>query len=207
MELTVRAPTDAIEEDVREVLNDRKPWLLETLYGLSEQEDPPLNKEFLSGEKLLYRGRRYRLEVRPGDVPEPTLTFDGNEFELVTPADEETSVKAKQQTVTDWYIRKAEDDLPRRVANYAGKLGVDEPEVEVRELPRRWGEYRDGNVVLHWRLVLAPVRIQDYVAVHELAHEKHDDHSEAFWNTVGTLIPDYEKRRKWLRLKGTRLTI
>lgn len=43
--------------------------------------------------------------------------------------------------------------------------------------------------------------------VHELAHASHERHSNAFWNTVGTLLPDYEDRREWLRLKGNTLTI
>jgi predicted metal-dependent hydrolase len=62
-------------------------------------------------------------------------------------------------------------------------------------------------VSLNWRLVLAPVRIQDYVAVHELAHAVHDEHTDSFWNTVGSLVPDYEDRREWLRLNGNTLTI
>ncbi|MBS8121152.1 M48 family metallopeptidase [Haloferax volcanii] len=49
--------------------------------------------------------------------------------------------------------------------------------------------------------------IQDYVVSHELAHFKHDEHSDAFWNTVGTLVPDYRKRREWLRIKGGPLTV
>lgn len=207
MELTVRAPPDASENDISNVLEDRKPWLLETLYGLSEQKDPPFDKEYLSGEKLLYKGRRYRLLVHSGDVPEPTLSFDGHEFELVTPEGQGTSIRSKRQVVMDWYVRQAEDVLPERVERFAGKLGVSDPTTEVRELTRRWGEYRNGTVVLHWRLVLAPIRIQDYVAVHELAHEKHSKHSQAFWNTVGTLVPDYEERREWLRLNGATLEV
>ncbi|WP_241432470.1 M48 metallopeptidase family protein [Natrinema gari] len=49
--------------------------------------------------------------------------------------------------------------------------------------------------------------MQDYVIVHELAHAVHDGHSNSFWNTVGTLIPDYEKRREWLRLNSNPPTV
>ncbi|MCT9096827.1 M48 family metallopeptidase [Haloarchaeobius sp. HME9146] len=65
-----------------------------------------------------------------------------------------------------------------------------------RSADHRWGEYHDDVVSLHWRLILAPKRIQDYVLAHELAHAKYGDHSESFWNTVGTLIPDYQDRRE-----------
>lgn len=211
MELTVTAPMTATLDDVEAVLDDRKSWILEKLYGLAEQADTPRRKEFLSGEKLPYRGRQYPLDVVEADVPEPRLAFDGTEFTLEVhrfdaPGDK-VSVRRKRQTVVDWYVEQAKVELPERVDRFAPKLGLDGPEVDVTDLEGKWGEYDDGTVRLNWRLVLAPVRIQDYVVVHELVHADYDQHSDAFWNTVGTLIPDYEDRREWLRLNGNRLTI
>jgi predicted metal-dependent hydrolase len=177
------------------------------LYGLSEQKDPPLDKEFLSGEKLLLNGRRYRLKVRQGDVPEPTVSFDGQRFDLVGPRSTKMTTREKRQAVVDWYIEEARNQLPERVRKFARKLGVEQVDTEVRDLTRKWGEYRSGGVSLHWRLILAPVRIQNYVVAHELAHSKHGNHSDAFWNTVGSLVPDYEDRREWLRVNGSTLTV
>lgn len=207
MELTVRAPLDASLDDVDAALDEKKQWILETLYGLSEQEDPPLDKEYLSGEKLLFNGRRYRLKVSESEVVEPELQFDGNLFELLLPKSEETSIERKRQTVVDWYVRTAERELPKRAEEYTKKLGLAGTPIDVRTLRRRWGEFADGRVVLHWRLILAPRKIQNYVIAHELAHAKHREHSKAFWNTVGTLIPDYRDRRKWLRLHGSTLEV
>lgn len=207
MELTVTAPIDATTEEVTEVLEQKKEWLLETLYGLAKQTEPPFDKEFLSGEKLLYNGRRYRLKVEEVATPQPVLTFDGHRFLLQVPDRDGVSVQRKRQAVVDWYIHQAQEELPTRVDQFAQKLGVEEVDVTVGDLHRRWGEYADGRVSLHWRLLLAPRRIQDYVAVHELAHSKHDLHSDAFWNTVGSLLPDYRDRREWLRVNGNQLTV
>jgi predicted metal-dependent hydrolase len=207
MELTIRAPVEASLDDVEEVLADKKQWILETLYGLAEQNDPPLDKEYLSGEKLLYNGRHYRLRVNEADVPEPRLRFDGTQFELMIPESMPVNTLRKQQTVVDWYVREATEKLPERANSYLEKLGLDEVNIEVKTLRRRWGEYRPGIVSLHWRLILAPRKIQDYVVAHELAHFKHKEHSDAFWNTVGTLVPDYRERREWLRVKGGTLTV
>jgi len=211
LELTVTAPMLASTTDVEDVLDSRQEWILEKLYGLEEQEGPPYPKEFLSGEKLPYRGRQYPLEVVEADVPEPDLAFDGETFTLRThhldaPSDD-VSIRRKRQAVVDWYIRRAKDNLPTRVPRFESKLGLSETPVDVGEIRGKWGEYHGGTVRLNWRLILAPVRIQDYVIVHELAHEVHEEHSDAFWNTVGALIPDYEARREWLRLNGNTLTI
>ncbi len=207
MELAVRAPTSATVDDVEDVLEKKKQWILETLYGLVEQDDPPLDKEYLSSEKLLYNGRRYRLRVEESSVIEPELIFDGNRFDLLVPENDAINTRRKRQAVVDWYVTEATQKLPKRADDYIQKLGIDDIEIEVTTLQRRWGEYRPGHVSLHSRLILAPRKIQDYVVAHELAHFRHEEHSDAFWNTVGTLVPDYRERREWLRVKGSTLTV
>jgi len=211
MELTVTAPMTAIQADIEEVLDSRQEWILEKLYGLAEQADTPRDKEFLSGEKLQYRGRKYPLNVVEPDVEEPQLSFDGTEFTLAVhrfdaPGDD-VSIRRKRQEVVDWYIEQAKTELPERIERYKSQFGIDLDDVEVTEIDGRWGEYENETIRLNWRLVLAPVRIQDYVIVHELAHAVHEGHSTSFWNTVGTAVPDYENRREWLRLNGKTLTV
>lgn len=211
LELTVTAPMTATTADVEEVLESRQEWLLQKLYNLQEQQGPPYAKEYMTGEKLPYRGRQYLLEVVETDVPEPTLSFDEQTFILrVHRFDEDVdnvSVRRKHQAVVDWFIQRAEEELPSRMSRYESRLGLDDMSVWVGEIDGRWGEYDDRTVRLNWRLVLAPVRIQDYVLVHELAHSMHAKHSDAFWNTVGALIPDYEDRREWLRVNGNTLAV
>lgn len=46
---------------------------------------------------------------------------------------------------------------------------------------------------------MAKVDVIDYLIVHELCHLKHKNHSRKFWNSVKAILPDYEKRKKWLR--------
>lgn len=211
LELTVTAPMTATVADVEEVIESRQEWLLQKLYRLQEQEGPPYRKEYMSGEKLQYRGRQYPLEVVEADVPEPTLSFDEQTFTLRVhrfDADvDDVSVRRKHQAVVDWFIQRAEDELPDRVSRFESRLGLEDVPVEVGEIDGRWGEYDNGTVRLNWRLIFAPVRIQHYVLVHELAHSVHDEHSDAFWNTVGALIPDYEDRREWLRVNGNSLAL
>lgn len=211
LELTVTAPMSATVDDVESVLDSRQEWILEKLWGLKEQEGPPYPKEYLSGEKLQYRGRKYPLEVVEADVPQPELVFDEQTFRLRVhrfDADaDKVSVRRKRQAVVDWFVTRAEEELPERAARFESRLGVKETDVDVGEMDGRWGEFDEGTVRLNWRLIQAPVRIQNYVIVHELAHSVHEEHSDSFWNTVGALIPDYEDRREWLRLNGNTLEV
>ncbi|MCK4258810.1 MAG: M48 family metallopeptidase [Halanaerobiales bacterium] len=40
-----------------------------------------------------------------------------------------------------------------------------------------------------------------------MAHLIHKDHGDDFWNTVDKVLPDYLKRKQWLRDKGASLDI
>jgi len=50
--------------------------------------------------------------------------------------------------------------------------------------------------------MMAPPTIIDYIVVHELCHFLHLDHTDAFWNEVDKIIPDYRDRKEWLRKNG-----
>ncbi|MNO03946.1 WLM domain protein [compost metagenome] len=55
--------------------------------------------------------------------------------------------------------------------------------------------------------MMAPMRVVDYVVVHELAHLKYQDHSSDFWKTIHSVMPDYEQRKEWLRINGPTLQL
>ena len=63
-----------------------------------------------------------------------------------------------------------------RVADFASGLGSCVPE---------------GNTLINWHLIFAPTKVLKYVVVHEPAHLRHRSHGQAFWQFVGSAIPDY----------------
>ena len=64
-----------------------------------------------------------------------------------------------------------------------------------------------GEIQFHWKIIMAPHRIVDYVVVHELCHLKHHDHSLAFWKSVERVVPDYLECKEWLRDVGARFDV
>ena len=66
-----------------------------------------------------------------------------------------------------------------------------------------WGECmsKRGFLKFSTRLAEKDRSLVEYVVVHELSHFIMPNHSAAFWNIVGSVIPDYKVRRKTLNGK------
>lgn len=101
---------------------------------------------------------------------------------------------------------RALEELPKRVANYAARLGVTYGRITIRNQKSRWGSCSGaGNLNFNCLLMLAPPEVRDYVVVHELCHRKEMNHSARFWKEVENILPDYRQRRAWLKENGGRL--
>jgi predicted metal-dependent hydrolase len=103
-----------------------------------------------------------------------------------------------------WYYQQAAILLTDRVRHFAPVMGLAPPPLELRNWRRRWGEcHLDGHLRFNWRLVLLPPESLEYLVVHELAHFLVPGHPPRFWEAVGKFLPDFNARRRWLRLYGT----
>jgi predicted metal-dependent hydrolase len=88
------------------------------------------------------------------------------------------------------------------------KLQQTPKKIIIKDQEQRWGSCTpSGNILLNWRIFLAPTSIIDYVLAHELVHLKHMNHSKEYWETLRMLLPDYEQRKEWLRINGRTLNV
>lgn len=45
----------------------------------------------------------------------------------------------------------------------------------------------------------------DYVVAHEMVHVRHRDHDAGFWRELARVMPDYDDRRRALKVIGPAL--
>jgi predicted metal-dependent hydrolase len=75
--------------------------------------------------------------------------------------------------------------------------------LRVQDLGYRWGSCGKGEVLyFHWKTILLPAQMAEYVVVHEMAHLHERHHTPGFWLRVERAMPDYERRKAWLGARG-----
>lgn len=99
-----------------------------------------------------------------------------------------------------WLMQRARDHFEGRLRHFAPILGVQWRRLSLSSAATRWGSAAaDGSIRLHWRLIHFSPALIDYVVVHELSHLRVMNHSPQFWETVGSVVPDYADLRRQLR--------
>lgn len=201
--LVVTAPESTPVERLDTVVRAKARWVVAHLRRRSDLPPPPPARELVSGEGYSYLGRQFRLRLLLGAPPAP-LALRGGWLELPIPEGLalEHRPRYARAALIDWYRRLAAQRLPGDVARWAERLGLAVPAVLVTEQEKRWGSCSKGVVRINWRVLQAPKSVLDYVLAHEVTHLVHEDHSRAFWATLGRVMPDYEVRKARLRELG-----
>ena len=84
-------------------------------------------------------------------------------------------------------------------SGFSGRVGVEPSGVAVRDLGHRWGSCgKGGKLYFHWRSILLPPSIVEYIVVHELVHLHEPHHTPEFWTRVERAMPDFARRKQWL---------
>jgi predicted metal-dependent hydrolase len=196
--LVLTAPHDCSVERVEEIARAKQFWVYSKLAEKNLLFRAPPPKEYVSGESFFYLGRSYRLKlVADADQAVPLRLLHGH-FLLLRDA-----IDRADQHFVRWYTEHGRPWLTRRVERLALQFGVSPSGVEVRSLGYRWGSCTaTGGLNFHWRSVLLPPRIIEYIVAHELVHLVIPNHGADFWTRLERAMPDYETRRQWLAEQG-----
>lgn len=204
--LVVRAPRRMSDARVADIIDAKRYWIYRNLAEWRDLNACRVLREFRGGEGFLYLGRSYRLLLASGQE-RPLLLKDGR-FRLRRELAEGGDPGAAREAFRDYYIEQGRGRIGERVSYFAPKVGVDAERVDVRDLGNRWASCSSkGRLAFHWKCMMAPLGVIDYIVVHELCHLLHRDHTSAFWNEVDKVMSTYRERKQWLRVNGVALDL
>jgi predicted metal-dependent hydrolase len=193
--LTVSLPTRASEQWLHQVLQDKAAWVVDKL--LTWEERKPQQILWQDGAPLDYLGDLLTLHVERGSFVAPAQRRGEQLCVFITEKGTERNIA---RDVKCWYEEQGLQLYTDRTAHYAPLLGVVPARIKLSTAKTQWGCCTsDGTVRLNSQLIKLPLRLIDYVVVHELAHLREMNHSPRFWAVVASACPDYLRLRAELK--------
>lgn len=190
--VVVRAPLRAPRALIEGFLSQKRRWIAEKQCLAAQRAAAHPQGGFLNGEEFPYLGRKLMLAVS-----DRATRIEAVGGVLAFP---KAWLPLAQDRLRLWYRSEAEAVLGARLSAISERTGLRPASVGVTDARHRWGSCgANGSINFTWRLVTAPPEVIDYVIAHELAHIRHLNHSREFWGCVGSIMPDYMDKKKWLR--------
>ena len=195
--LIVRAPLRCSEQRINAFLQEKEGWIVRKI---SERkgagiELPPEN---LHGYSFMLLGRKCKIYI----ADTSKVGYDRENGVVYLPA------KNPKERLLKWLKENAKRIFTQVAFDTAKRMGVTYQSVGVTSARGRWGSCSGKNAIhFSFRLIYAPKEVIEYVVVHELAHTKHHNHSQAFWAEVAKFVPDWKTKRAWLKTHGALMDI
>ena len=186
--LEVVAPLRMKPAVIEQFVLEKKEWVQK---NIAKQQQVMAERAAYGLEEIFFLGKAYIVKPHEG---KKVLLLDDALLVLNLPLEE------RRKKVLQWYKGQAKQILPRRAAVFAEKMGAAYQAIKITSAKTRWGSCTGkGNINFSWRLMAAPADAIDYVVIHELAHLRHMDHSEAFWGEVETYCKNYKAMKTLLK--------
>lgn len=199
--VSVLAPKELDEQRIDELVQSKSYQIYKFLAQQEELNRPQRMREVVNGESFLYLGRSYQLKI----VKDLDLPLQLKQGYFMLRAGEKNRA---EEHFKAFYKEKGASRIQNRVEYFSSRMRLKTGIVKVMELQNRWASCtKKGDLNFHWKCMMAPLTVLDYIIVHELAHLRHDNHSQAFWNEVDKVLPNYQEQKAWLKMNGAGLTI
>ncbi len=205
--VVVLCPWKTPTREIEQLLEEKKNWIFRSL--AKHQKAKRFSSSVQNG-KLVLLGEEYLLKYSWTSRKVNRVKIRGNaiiiESNVVSDADKKE--EKIRRILIEWLRKRLEEVIIERVQKFQQIMHVQPKEIKIRKYKARWGSHNGrGILTFNLFLVMAPLRIIDYVVVHELAHLLENNHSKKFWQQVERVLPDYKQRRKWLKENGVSLRI
>jgi hypothetical protein len=201
--LTVSAPKWVPLYEVDDAVRSKTPWILKKLAEVQERQSriESARIEWRDGAVFPFLGDEVEVVL---DASRPGATLEGDagapQRRLRVGLPQQADAAQVRDAVQAWLMRQAQGLFTDRLNHFAELLGVRWRKLALSNAGTRWGTaHSDGTIRLNWRLVHFRLPVVDYVVAHELSHLRVMDHSPRFWDTVASVVPDYEQLRGQLK--------
>lgn len=202
----VQAPKGTSEESVLQLLEGKWDLIQQRTKEMKDRTVGHMEKVYDHGESFLYLGNTYPILIsQDTDIKKDHVVLEENKLHVYVKQQEDERIK---QALKRFYYRQCKALVEKRVQFYQSNFRVKPRSIRISDSKSTWGTCDSmRQLTFNWRLAMAPLKVIDYVVVHEMCHMVHMNHDRSFWRLVGKIIPDYEQRENWLALSNWKMVV
>lgn len=194
----VDVPPETPSAQIKTAVAKRSRWINQRVSEARLRLAQVLPREYVSGEALLYLGRRYRLKVSIADVEGVSVRLKGGFIEVQIAVWNGAAIKT---ALLGWYLERARKVFLSRLEQMTGGLHWvrQVPPIRLKTMKVQWGSCSPaGRMTLNPLLVRAPWECIDYVLLHELCHLKEHNHGKRFFRMLDAHMPGWRATKEKL---------
>ncbi|MCL6232594.1 MULTISPECIES: SprT family zinc-dependent metalloprotease [Acinetobacter] len=190
-QIKLTVPQFCTQRQVQDFLKQSEQWMIET-WQKQQEKTGQIDKTLPVELKLFNLEQPLSIVYK---VQKNSFILDEEKHQLFI------SVRQPEQYLKSFVIAYAKEYLPIYLKQVSSETGLKYGDCSIRQPKTRWGSCSaKHDIMLNSGLVLFPLEITRYVAVHELAHTKHFDHSLNFWAEVQKHDINFQQHRKILKM-------
>lgn len=208
----VTVPYRASKREIQEFVTVNQEWILKNWLKMQEKLTKAAVQHYLSEKAFPLLGQPIPFQTHITNRKRATLRYfdEGHRIEIYLPAEipTEQHQNVLREIIEKWLKQKGHEIFQSKLDQFSVLMDVKYKTFRLKEQKTRWGSCSSkGNINLNWRAIMAPESVVNYLVIHELAHLKYMNHSQAFWEFVGQYCSDYAAQRHWLKVNGESLTL
>jgi len=196
-EVILRIPPHVTEDEALFFAQEKAEWIFRHREKFAARER--VVREYADGDVMPFFGRKLTISRVEGPVVRAEIA--GDTLRLTGPFGTDASVF--REAVIFLFRREGLKLLRPLVAEVSAAAGVLPPEIRIREQKGKWGCCTPKNgIIFNVRVLLSPLPVIRYLAVHEVVHVKHRHHQESFWAEVERIMPQFRDAERLLKEQG-----
>lgn len=180
-------------------LKSHEDWIITALARMEKRAEAHPDGQAV-GDSLPYLGGHIELIWQAGSPARAEADIENHRLTVILPDPEDVDLRvAAVETFEKTETRRLVTQLVARYHPLFASRGIPYPQhIRVKHMKSRFGSCAPATGSLNFaaRLCQYPLPFIEYVVVHELCHFLQANHSNAFWQEVERVLPDWRERER-----------
>lgn len=202
----VQAPKGTSNEHILQLIEGKWDLIQQKSKEMKDRFQGQSVKVYDHGEVFLYLGNEYPIQVAQDiNINQDYVVFEGDKLYIYVKELEDEKIK---QALKRFYYQQCKALVEKSIRSYQSNFKIKPRSIRISDNNSNWGTCDSRQqLTFNWKLAMAPLKVIDYVVVHEMCHMVHLNHDRSFWRLVGKILPNYEQQENWLAVSSWKMTV